>query len=125
MDAISYTAARANLAKTMEKVCNDHTPIIITRKREAAVVMLSLDDYQAWKKPPICCEPRPIQGACWNRSPNWKPERARNGNLLNETHVFFHGMGELPLLAETGQSNAEANKHFDRGYPARSLCRNW
>ena len=47
MDAISYTAARANLAKTMEKVCNDHTPIIITRKREAAVVMLSLDDYQA------------------------------------------------------------------------------
>ena len=47
MDAISYTAARANLAKTMEKVCNDHTPIIITRKREAAVVMISLDDYQA------------------------------------------------------------------------------
>ncbi len=47
MDAISYTAARANLSKTMEKVCNDHTPIIITRKREAAVVMLSLDDYQA------------------------------------------------------------------------------
>lgn len=31
----------------MEKVCNDHTPIIITRKREAAVVMLSLDDYQS------------------------------------------------------------------------------
>ena len=30
-----------------KKVCNDHTPIIITRKREAAVVMLSLDDYQA------------------------------------------------------------------------------
>ena len=47
MDTISYTAARANLSKTMEKVCNDHTPIIITRKREAAVVMLSLDDYQA------------------------------------------------------------------------------
>ncbi|MCY4362991.1 MAG: type II toxin-antitoxin system prevent-host-death family antitoxin [Gammaproteobacteria bacterium] len=47
MDAISYTVARANLAKTMEKVCNDHTPIIITRKRESAVVMLSLDDYQA------------------------------------------------------------------------------
>ena len=47
MDAISYTAARANLAKTMEKVCNDHTPIIITRKREASVVMISLDDYQA------------------------------------------------------------------------------
>ncbi len=32
MDAISYTTARANLAKTMEKVCNDHQPVIITRK---------------------------------------------------------------------------------------------
>ena len=47
MDAISYTVARANLAKTMEKVCNDHDPVIITRKRKSPVVMLSLEDYQS------------------------------------------------------------------------------
>ena len=47
MDAISYTAARANLAKTMEKVCDDHATVIITRKSESPVVMISLDDYQA------------------------------------------------------------------------------
>jgi len=50
MDAISYTAARANLAKTMEKVCSDHDPVIITRKRESPVVMISLDDYQAMEE---------------------------------------------------------------------------
>jgi len=50
MDAISYTAVRANLSKTMERVCNDHTPIIITRKRESPVVMLSLEDYQAMEE---------------------------------------------------------------------------
>ena len=50
MDAISYTAARANLSKTMEQVCNDHAPIIITRKRESPVVMLSLVDYQAMEE---------------------------------------------------------------------------
>jgi antitoxin YefM len=50
MDAISYTAARANLAKTMEKVCDDHAPVIITRKREAPVVMMSLVDYQAMEE---------------------------------------------------------------------------
>lgn len=50
MDAISYTAARANLSKTMKQVCNDHTPIIITRKRESPVVMLSLADYQAMEE---------------------------------------------------------------------------
>lgn len=47
MDSISYTSARSNLAKTMEKVCVDHAPIAITRKGEGAVVMISMDDYQA------------------------------------------------------------------------------
>lgn len=47
MDAISYTAARANLASTMERVCNDHEPLIITRSGKASVVMLSLEDFQA------------------------------------------------------------------------------
>lgn len=50
MDAISYTVARANLAKTMEKVCNDHEPVIITRKREDPVVMVSLADYKAMEE---------------------------------------------------------------------------
>ena len=47
MDAISYTRARSNLAKTMEKVCDDHDPVIITRKSAGSVVMISLEDYQA------------------------------------------------------------------------------
>lgn len=47
MEAITYSAARANLAKTMEQVCDDHTPVIITRKNNKSVVLMSLDDYQA------------------------------------------------------------------------------
>ena len=47
MDTISYTAARKNLAKTMEQVCVDHAPVIITRKGEEPVVMMSMEDYQA------------------------------------------------------------------------------
>ena len=47
MKSISYTSARSNLARTMELVCNDHAPIAITRKGEGAVVMMSMDDYQA------------------------------------------------------------------------------
>lgn len=47
MQSISYTSARSNLAKTMEKVCEDHAPVAITRKGEGAVVMLSMEDYQA------------------------------------------------------------------------------
>lgn len=47
MEAITYTAARGNLAKTMKKVCTDHDPVIITRKNNEAVVMLSLEDYES------------------------------------------------------------------------------
>lgn len=47
MDTITYTSARGNLAKTMKRVCDDHSPVIITRKAAKPVVMMSLEDYQA------------------------------------------------------------------------------
>jgi len=47
MDAITYTQARKNFSGTMDKVCDDHIPIIITRQNRNPVVMLSLEDYNA------------------------------------------------------------------------------
>ena len=46
MKAITYTAARENLASTIDRVCVDRDPVIITRKRNQSVVMISLDDYE-------------------------------------------------------------------------------
>jgi antitoxin YefM len=47
MNAITYTAARENLASTMDQVCRDRAPVIITRNRDQAVVMISLDEFEA------------------------------------------------------------------------------
>lgn len=47
MDAISYSAARKHLVETMERVCDDHEPVIIIRRSSRSVVMMSLDDYNA------------------------------------------------------------------------------
>jgi antitoxin YefM len=47
MDTMTYSAARASLARTMDKVCLDHEPMIITRRGQQAVVMLSLADYKS------------------------------------------------------------------------------
>jgi len=47
MKAITYTAARENLASTMDRVCEDREAVVITRNRDQAVVMLSLAEYQA------------------------------------------------------------------------------
>ncbi len=47
MNAITYTAARENLASTMDQVCRDRAPMIITRNRDQAVVMISLEEFEA------------------------------------------------------------------------------
>lgn len=47
MQTISYTAARSQLAKTMEHVCEDHAPVIITRANAKPVIMISLEDFEA------------------------------------------------------------------------------
>jgi antitoxin YefM len=47
MDAMTYSSARANLAGVMNRVCEDHEPMIITRNGAQSVVMLSLEDYKA------------------------------------------------------------------------------
>ena len=44
MDAITYSSARANLASTMDRVCDDHEAVIITRNGQQSVVMLSLEE---------------------------------------------------------------------------------
>jgi antitoxin YefM len=47
MEAMTYTAASQKLAKTMEKVCKDHAPMIVTRKSSESVVIMSLEDFEA------------------------------------------------------------------------------
>ena len=47
MKSITYTEARESLANTINRVCEDNAPVLITRKRDQAVVMLSLSEYEA------------------------------------------------------------------------------
>lgn len=47
MDVMTYTDARANLKDVMDRVINDHVEVVVTRKRREAVVMISLDEYNA------------------------------------------------------------------------------
>ena len=50
MNAITYSQARENLAKTITNVCEDHSHVIITKKGTEAVVMISLEDYEAMEE---------------------------------------------------------------------------
>lgn len=47
MDTMTYSAVRADLAQTIDKVCQNHEPVIIRKKNES-VVMMSYEDFEGW-----------------------------------------------------------------------------
>lgn len=50
MQAVTYSEARNNLAAMLDKAVDDHEPIIITRKHGRNAVLMSLEDFNAWKE---------------------------------------------------------------------------
>ncbi|MGQ0564501.1 MAG: type II toxin-antitoxin system Phd/YefM family antitoxin [Gemmobacter sp.] len=47
MRILSSTELRANLASVMDRVTEDHAPVIVHRARGKPVVMVSLEDWEA------------------------------------------------------------------------------
>jgi len=45
MNAVSYSDLRQNLKTYMDKVYNDFEPLIITRKNDENLVMISIEEY--------------------------------------------------------------------------------
>ena len=83
MDTVTYSTARANLADTMNRVCEDHEPIIITRNGEQAVVMMSLEDFKALEETSYLLR---------------SPKNARR--LLESIAALETGNGQVRSLAE-------------------------
>ena len=46
MANVSYTELRGNLAAYMDQVCDDRTPLVVTRQNARSVVMLSEEEYE-------------------------------------------------------------------------------
>jgi antitoxin YefM len=47
MDVITFTDTRQNLKAVMDRVVEDHAPVVVTRSKAEAVVMVSLSDWRA------------------------------------------------------------------------------
>ncbi len=50
MESMSYSSLRTHLAGTLDKVNEDHRPVLITRKNGMSAVLLSLDDFNAYEE---------------------------------------------------------------------------
>ena len=47
MDVLTYSETRAHLKAVMDRVVENRTPVVVTRKRGEAVVLVSLADWSA------------------------------------------------------------------------------
>jgi len=48
MDIVSFTNLRVNLASYLDKVDNDHIPVVITRQNNRKAVLIGYDDYMSY-----------------------------------------------------------------------------
>ncbi len=47
MDVMTYSYTRQHFAEVMDRVNEDRAPVLVTRQTGKAVVMMSLDDFNA------------------------------------------------------------------------------
>lgn len=50
VDVTTFSEARANLKSVMDRVVENHLPVIISRRKAEPVVMISLSDWNAWQE---------------------------------------------------------------------------
>ena len=50
MNVLSFTDTRAKLKAVMDRVVADRSPVVITRQKAEAVVMVSLSDWNAMEE---------------------------------------------------------------------------
>ena len=50
MDVLTYSETRARLKEVMDRVVADRRPVVVTRQKAEAVVMVSLADWNAMEE---------------------------------------------------------------------------
>ena len=88
MKHTSSTDLRANLAAMMDRVNDDHEPLMVTRAKGRPVVMISLEDYAAMD-----------ETAYLLSSPANRVDLMRALAEMDETKFVIKTMAELEAMA--------------------------
>jgi len=50
MNTINFSLFRSELAKSLDKVNENHQPLLVTRQKSKPVVVISLEDFKAYEE---------------------------------------------------------------------------
>ena len=99
MDVLTYTDARASLKDVMDRVIHDRVEVVVTRKKREAVVMISLDEYNAIQETLHLQKSLRTPAAFRHPSRNWMRAMASSARLIFEARLFRTCLGRLSLVA--------------------------
>lgn len=113
MDVISYTQARHNLARTMDRVREDCLPMRITRPNGPDAVLISAEHYAALEETAYLLR----SPANARRLAESLGEIRRGGGqereLIDEAGLLSTGVGRLPALGRHRPAPAPAGQRAD------------
>ena len=50
METLSYSDFRRQLARTLDKVNDDHVPVLITRQNGKPAILMSVEDFKSYEE---------------------------------------------------------------------------
>ena len=50
MEQMTYSDFRQHLARTLDRVADNHTPVMITRQSRAPAIVISLSDFRSYEE---------------------------------------------------------------------------
>jgi antitoxin YefM len=50
MQAVNFKDITTNFSRLIDKISDDHEPLIVTGENQKAVVIMSLEDFNAWQE---------------------------------------------------------------------------
>ncbi|MBE0490474.1 MAG: type II toxin-antitoxin system prevent-host-death family antitoxin [Halomonas sp.] len=50
MDTVTYTHFRSHLAKVLDRVNDDHVPVLITRQNGKPAIVMSVEDFKSYEE---------------------------------------------------------------------------
>ena len=89
MDAVNYSSLRQNLKKYLDSVFNDHEPLIVTRKNDENVVILSVDDFNALNETQYLLSTKNNAEHLQNSLSQLRSGKGLIKELIEEWKIFF------------------------------------
>ncbi len=84
MNAVSYSDLRQNLKTYLDKVYQDHDPLIITRKNNENLVLISIDEYNSLTETGYLLSTEANASHLRSSIAQYEAGKARNRDLLGD-----------------------------------------